>query len=216
MRQIKIGLIDPDEQDRNLFGSFFLSKATLDCSLSFRNIKPLLQYPSTLNTLDYVLFAYDERYFDQETFFNTIGHIKISFPKLSLVIFTDYKEESFVQQCFAFGADGYLLKTTPKNYIETIFLEAFQKGAVLSPSIAKMLIARLANKELPNNVNQSRLSTKQLQVVRLLKQGKSYNEIAEVLKISVYGVQYHIKKIYARLEVNSKAALLNKYYLQGN
>lgn len=214
MRQIKLGIIDPDEQDRKLFSSFFLSKATLDCSISFRSIKPLWNHPSMLDKLDYVLLAYDEVYYTQEIFFHTLKQIKSAFPRLAVIIFTDYKKESFVHQCFNFGADGYLLKTTPKNNIETIFIDAFQKGAIVSPAIAKMLIVKLASKELPNIIGENQLSTKQLQIVDLLKQGKSYNDIADILGVSVYGIQYHIKKIYTRFEVNNKTALLNKFYLQ--
>jgi len=65
---------------------------------------------------------------------------------------------------------------------------------------------------LPSKVFICKLSSRELQIVEAIKDGLSYKLVAAKYFISIDTVRQHIKNIYSKLEINSKAELINIYY----
>lgn len=102
------------------------------------------------------------------------------------------------------GACGYLTKNVPPKKIIDSIKEAYGGGSPMSTSIARMVVQSF------HKSNDSPLSPRETEVLQRLSQGKSYTMIADELFIDKETVRSHIKNIYQKLEVHSKAEALEK------
>lgn len=102
------------------------------------------------------------------------------------------------------GATGYLLKDTPPGTLLTAIEDVYHGGSPITPSIAR----RVTQSFQPSSV--SPLSERETQVLAELCDGKSYSHIAEKFFISGHTVRAHIKNIYKKLHVNSRAQAVSE------
>ncbi len=106
------------------------------------------------------------------------------------------------------GAIGYLHKSvSPEELIESIRL-AVRGGSPMTPQIARKVLKSF-HKFKPEH-EQDRLTDKEITILNYLAEGKSYKKIAEEVFLSVDGVKYHIRSIYEKLHVHSRAEAVNK------
>lgn len=106
------------------------------------------------------------------------------------------------------GAIGYLHKSvSPEELIDAIRV-ALKGGSPMSPQIARKVLKSF-HKFKPQ-FEDDRLTPKEEKILNLLAEGKSYKTIAEEIFLSVNGVKYHIRSIYEKLHVNSRAEAVSK------
>ncbi|MGE5795634.1 MAG: helix-turn-helix transcriptional regulator, partial [Ignavibacteria bacterium] len=106
-------------------------------------------------------------------------------------------------------ASGYLLKNAPFDELKASIIELKEGGAPMSPQIARKVINYFKPKK---EVKESVLSDKEKEVVIGLVDGLSYKQIGERLFISFETVRSHIKNIYKKLHVHSKAEIIRKSF----
>lgn len=128
--------------------------------------------------------------------------IKKLLPKCIVLIITVYQDSEKVFQSLCAGASGYLVKNANIETIIHNIDEALAGGAPMSLNIAKMVVQSFARQ------HDSPLSERETEVLKGISQGKSYSKIALDLFISGDTVRSHIKNIYQKLAVNSKAEAL--------
>ncbi len=106
------------------------------------------------------------------------------------------------------GAIGYLHKSvTPEELIDSINI-ALRGGSPMTPQIARRVLKSF-HKFKPK-LAEDNLSEKETAILNLLSEGKSYKKIADEMFLSVDGVKYHIRSIYEKLHVHSRAEAVNK------
>lgn len=106
------------------------------------------------------------------------------------------------------GAVGYLHKSvSPEELIEAIRL-AVKGGSPMTPQIARRVLKSF-HKYKPEHTEDN-LSEKEITILNLLAEGKSYKKIADEIFLSVDGVKYHIRSIYEKLHVHSRAEAVDK------
>lgn len=106
------------------------------------------------------------------------------------------------------GAIGYLHKSvSPEELIDSIRL-AVKGGSPMTPQIARKVLKSF-HKFKPR-YTEDNLTEKETTILNLLSEGKSYKKIAEEIFLSVDGVKYHIRSIYEKLHVHSRAEAVNK------
>lgn len=106
------------------------------------------------------------------------------------------------------GAVGYLHKSvSPDDLIDAIRL-AIKGGSPMSPQIARKVLKSF-HKYKPVHIEDD-LTEKEISILNLLSEGKSYKKIADEIFLSVDGVKYHIRSIYEKLHVHSRAEAVNK------
>ena len=133
-----------------------------------------------------------------------ISKIKAIAPKTKVIVLTSSEDEQLVFQTLKAGADGYITKTTqPVKLLESI-REVYEGGAPLSPSAARAVVSSF------HKNTSSILTNREIQVLELLSTGKTYHQIADKLFIDKETVRTHIKNIYFKLEVHSKAEALER------
>jgi DNA-binding NarL/FixJ family response regulator len=107
------------------------------------------------------------------------------------------------------GATGYLVKhATPAEILEAIS-EVQRGGAPMSGSVARKVVTAF-RQPAPENAGDLKLSEREEEVLRLLARGHRSKEIAEELGIGVGTVNTHIRHIYEKLHVRSRAEAVAK------
>ncbi len=128
--------------------------------------------------------------------------IRKSHPDINILVITVHDDSDLVFQALVAGASGYITKNAPHNKILDAINEVSKGGAPMSSKIARMVV-----ESFQRNQN-SPLSPRETEVLELLSEGKSYSVIADELFIHKETVKSHIKNIYYKLQVNSKAAAI--------
>ncbi len=125
--------------------------------------------------------------------------IKKEIPYVSIVVITVHDDSSLVFEALCAGAAGYITKTANYSSLLEAIEEVKAGGAPMSSNIAKMVVESFQrNQNTP-------LTKRETQILGLLAKGKSYTVIAGELFIHKETVKSHIKNIYAKLRVHSKA-----------
>ncbi|MFC4013623.1 response regulator [Nonomuraea purpurea] len=126
-----------------------------------------------------------------------IERLRADHPEIKVIVLTTYDTDADVTRAMAAGVAGYLLKDAPREELHRAVRTAAAGGAVLAPSIASALIRGRAAQE---------PSPRELEVLRLVARGAANKEIARTLLISETTVKTHLKHVFAKLGVESRAA----------
>ena len=128
-----------------------------------------------------------------------IPKLKRMLPHVYIVILTVYESEKTIFEALANGASGYLTKNTPASKIVDSIREVKEGGGPMSVNIARMVIKSFQRNQ------ESPLSRRETQILEQIADGKSRSQIARDLFIDLETVRSHIKNIYLKLDVNSRA-----------
>lgn len=134
--------------------------------------------------------------------------IKAANPDISVLVLTIHDEEEFVAALLDAGAAGYLLKTTfgekLVQAIRSVRLGEFVLDMKIGASVFRNFALRVGRQPVPLKTG-DRLSARELEVLKLAAQGKSNNEIADTMYLSLRTVKGHLSNIFAKLGVSSRA-----------
>jgi len=128
-----------------------------------------------------------------------IPKLKRMLPHAYILILTVYESEKMIFDALANGASGYLTKNTPAAKIVESIREVKDGGGPMSVNIARMVIKSFQRNQ------ESPLSKRETQILEQIADGKSRSQVANDLFIDLETVRSHIKNIYLKLDVNSRA-----------
>lgn len=117
----------------------------------------------------------------------------------AVLVLTNYDTDSDILGAVEAGASGYLLKDAPPEELIAAIYAAASGETALAPAIAGRLLARMRSP-------QPSLSARETEVLRLVADGATNNEIAAQLHISDATVKSHLVHIYTKLDVSSRTA----------
>lgn len=125
-------------------------------------------------------------------------------PETDFIMLTIRDDDDAVLQSLAAGATGYLLKdTAPAKLLEGI-REVVDGGSPMTPAIARKVTASFQTKKY------TVLTNRETEIMQMLCDGHHYGAVAEALFISGHTVRAHIKNIYRKLQVKTRAELVTK------
>ena len=126
-------------------------------------------------------------------------------PGCTIVVTTLFGDDAHVFPALRAGAHGYLLKDQPEEKL-TAALDGILRGeAPLSPAIAQRLLRVFNAPPEPAHPDAEQLTAREREVLVLVSKGCRLPELAERLQISRHTVSDHLKHIYRKLKVNSRA-----------
>ncbi len=207
MAPVKIAIVEDDNSIRENITEFLNSQSDYECVISASSLEQYFEKASTAPTQDVILMDVG---LPGMTGIEGTRIIKEESPETDIVIFTVYEEPKRIFDALCAGASGYLLKSTPFRELLTYLETLRMGGAPMSPRIAYHVVQYFQPKKKPSK--DSPLSEREAEVVAALVDGLSYKEVAERLFISIGTVYSHIKNIYKKLHVHSKAELIKKSY----
>jgi DNA-binding NarL/FixJ family response regulator len=130
--------------------------------------------------------------------------MRVEQPGIRVIALTTFDDDEDVFAALRAGAVGYLLKDVSSDRLVEAILAAARNESVLQPSVAAKVVARLA--QLPDHDSTPRpqplvvpLSDRELDVVRLLAEGRSNREIAAALFLAEGTVKNHVTNVLAKL-----------------
>jgi DNA-binding NarL/FixJ family response regulator len=128
--------------------------------------------------------------------------------KARVLVLTTYDTDSDVLPAIEAGATGYLLKDALRDELVRAVAAAARGEAALAPSVATRLLGQVRTPVDP-------LSTRELEILKLIAQGTTNREAAARLFISEATVKTHVLHIYAKLGVNDRAAAVAVAFQRG-
>jgi DNA-binding NarL/FixJ family response regulator len=131
------------------------------------------------------------------------------FPNVPILALTVYDNDEKVFDALCAGATGYLLKNTPPARLLEAVREAVNGGAPMSPEIARRVVKLFREFRPPERAN-CHLTPQETELLKLLVDGHHYKTAAHELGISTNTVSFHLRNIYAKLQVHSKSEAVAK------
>ena len=122
-----------------------------------------------------------------------------------VVFLSAYEEGEVVHAALTAGAAGYLSKETDRDEICDAIASAVDGEIVVSPNLPGVLVEYLHRR---SDTAKPRLGGRELEVLRLTAEGLSAPEIAETLGIGATTVKTHLQRVYRKLEVTDRAAMV--------
>jgi len=130
-----------------------------------------------------------------------IAEIHARFPDVKVLVLSMYDTVDFVKRAVANGACGYLMKDAPPFELEQALRSVMATGSYFSAAVAQRLLQ-------PSEPTvDDELTTRQVEILTLIAQGKSAKEIAFELGLSPKTVDVHRARIMERLRLNDIASL---------
>ena len=121
--------------------------------------------------------------------------IRGEFPQARIVMLTTSDCDGEIQRAMRAGASGYILKSMPKNELLAVIRTVHAGRRYLPPEVA----ARLSE-----HLGEDNLTDRELQVLRLIRDGHRNKQIADQLAIAETTVNFHIKNLVDKLQANDR------------
>lgn len=128
-----------------------------------------------------------------------------------VVFLSAFEDGALVHRALTAGAAGYLSKETDRAEICDAILTAMTGELVVSPTLPAALVSHLRVQGAPRQ----RFGAREREVMRLTAQGLSGPEIAERLGIGATTVKTHLQRVYGKLEVTDRAAMVAEAMRRG-
>ena len=155
--------------------------------------------------------------------------IKAEQPDVSVLVISTYSNPDYLLEAIEAGAAGYVLKDSPNRQLTNAMKRALDGESPVNQELALLLIQRLASKtsqsvgpppapgggDAASTPLRRKLTSRELEVLELLAQGKSNQEIAEDLSISRATAKVHVQHIIAKLEVSDRTQVIVRAFKLG-
>ena len=126
---------------------------------------------------------------------DTLIAIRGEFPQARIVMLTTSDTEGEIQRALRAGASGYVLKSMPKNELLAVIRAVHAGKRHIPPEVAARLAEHLGDED---------LTARELEVLRLIKDGYRNKQIADRLAIAETTVNFHIKNLVSKLGANDR------------
>lgn len=197
---IDVGIVEDDEEIRSTLALIIDGTPGFVCEQTFNSCEEAI--PRILaHQPDVVLMDIN---LPGMTGIQGVKQLKPQLEKTDFIMLTIQVDDHSVFESMRSGATGYLLKNTPPTTLLQAIKDVYAGGAPMSTQIARKVFTSFRRKvETP-------LSERETEILTQLCQGHNYKVIAEALFVSGHTVRTHIKNIYKKLHVNSRAEAVSK------
>ncbi len=135
--------------------------------------------------------------------------IKFRYPSVKILILTTFDDEEYAYQTLKDGAMGFILKSSEPQKLLSSIHSILEGGLVIQEDIAARLVPKLLQSQYSSNYEKRTipLSERELEIVKLVGEGKTNKEIANTLFLSVGTVKNHISNILNELELRDRTQI---------
>ena len=142
--------------------------------------------------------------------------VKEKYTHIKIIILTTFNEDEYIFEGIKNGVDGYILKDAGSDYIIKAIKTAYNGNMLLDPEVTAKIVRAynsIANdKQTPTQINEYKkklelLTQREMDVARLVAQGKSNKDICNILFLTEGTVKNYLTKIFEKLELTSRTEL---------
>lgn len=203
---IRTSIVDDDAVSRGLWADWINQAPGFSCISEYGDAEQA-EEPLLLECPDVVLMDIN---LPGRSGIECVRRLKPQAPKTQFVMLTAYGDPDFVFEALAAGATGYLLKRTNRAVLLEALREVHAGGSPMTSIVARQVVQFLQQSRAP--ITQAdRLSDREHEILQLLGRGRQNKEIVDQLKISPSTVATHIRRIYEKLHVHSRAEAVGKF-----
>jgi DNA-binding NarL/FixJ family response regulator len=203
-----IAIVEDNVKIRDLIQKFLQMQGDIRCDHAYGSVEQLLQVMREGDVPHIILMDID---LEGMSGIDGMKLIKSKFPDIEIIMLTVYHDSHKIFNSLRAGASGYLLKHTSLPEIKEAIDVVLNGGSPMSPQIARKVITHFNAPEQPTDEkSDSGLTMREQEIVVGLVDGLSYKMIADRMDISIDTVRAHIRNIYKKLHVNSKAEVIAK------
>ncbi|SFE50782.1 two component transcriptional regulator, LuxR family [Chitinophaga sp. CF118] len=141
---------------------------------------------------------------------DAVIELKAVFPEIKILMLTVFEDDEKIFSAIKAGANGYLLKKDSPQKILDAIREVSEGKASMNGLIAKKVMEYFRKKP-ATNMEEFNLTRREHEILELLIEGLSYKEIAAKCYISPETMNSHIKNIYQKLNVHSRAQISARF-----
>ncbi len=206
---IGIGIIEDDAQIRTVLKTYLDRQPELHCLGAFECVEDALKGFNRDLMPDVILMDIE---LPGMSGIDGVSLLKRRHPEIQFIILTIFHDVSKIFPSLKAGATGYLLKNTPLPDIKDGIMQVQSGGSPMSPQIAREVVNMFSGTSSENKKVDSSdvLTDREHEIVIALVDGLSYKLIADRMDISIETVRFHIRNIYRKLHVHSKAEVISK------
>jgi len=201
-----VGIVEDNKKIRDLIQRYLDMQDELSCPVAVDSVEEMLEHLAEHEQPRVILMDIQ---LPGMSGIKGIGLIKEKYPDIDIIMLTIYHDSHKIFNALRAGASGYLLKHTSLPEIKESIVKLIDGGAPMSPQIARKVINHF-QENAPKKNPESDLTPREHDIVNGLTDGLSYKMIADRFDISIDTVRAHIRNIYKKLHVNSKAEVIAK------
>lgn len=201
-----VGIVEDNKKIRDLIQRYVDMQDELSCPVAVESVEEMLEYLEEHESPRVILMDIQ---LPGMSGIKGISLIKEKYPDIDIIMLTVYHDSHKIFNALRAGASGYLLKHTSLPEIKESIINLVEGGAPMSPQIARKVINHFQDNA-PKKNPDSDLTPREHDIVNGLVDGLSYKMIADRYDISIDTVRAHIRNIYKKLHVNSKAEVIAK------
>jgi DNA-binding NarL/FixJ family response regulator len=204
----EIAIVEDNVKIRDLIQQFLNLQSDLSCRFAEGSVEALLAYLKEGFRPSVVLMDID---LEGMSGIDGMKLVRSQYPDIEIIMLTVYHDSHKIFHSLRAGASGYLLKHTSLPEIKEAIEVVLGGGSPMSPQIARKVFNYFNNPEENEDPKpESGLTIREREIVVGLVDGLSYKMIADRMDISIDTVRAHIRNIYKKLHVNSKAEVIAK------
>jgi DNA-binding NarL/FixJ family response regulator len=204
-RPVRVLLVDDDPHIRQVIAQELLTDRRTDLVAQGGSVRDGTRLAAT-HDFDVLLVDLNLR---DGSGFDLIETVKLTRPSVEVVVISVMEDEEHAVHAFELGATGYLVKNSWFGNFAQAVLQVANGGASITPSLARRLLHRLRPRSpmlaWSGAGLKQKLSRREREVLKMLASGYTSTEIGQQLCISPQTVNAHIKNIYRKLHVHSRA-----------
>ena len=202
---ITVSIVEDERQTAEILARAISETEDMRCLSIYRNGKTALAH-IPLETPDVALI---DLHLPKLSGTECVRALRVQMPNLKIIVLTKFEDSDHIFPALKAGANGYLLKKQSlKDLIQGVY-DVYSGGAPMSTEVAFRVVDYFHQKTV-NVTENSKLTPRERQVLDFLAEGCLYKEVAAKLDISMHTVNTHIKKIYEKLHVHSRAEAVAK------
>jgi NarL family two-component system response regulator YdfI len=134
---------------------------------------------------------------------DALTHLDARFPDVAVVILSMHDRPDFVRQAITRGAGGYLLKSASREEVIRALETVVAGGSYVQQELVAPLVAGIGEEAV--EPSKFRLTNRELQVLELIALGRDTQAMAADMGVAEATVRTHVKNLFARLGVHSRA-----------
>ncbi len=213
---VRVILIDDDANMRRVISQELFSDLRINLLGQARGMK---EGRRLINQHEFDVMLVDLNLGDGSGF-ELIEYMKTTRPTAEAVVISAMEDEQHALRAFELGATGYLVKNSWFGSFSQAVLQVVNGGASITPNLARRLLGKFeqiqgAEPIVPKERGKERLSEREKEVLKLVAAGYTSGEIGSRLTISTQTVNAHIKNIYSKLQVHTRAQAVSFASLWG-
>jgi DNA-binding NarL/FixJ family response regulator len=204
--RIRVGLVEDDRSVRESLAVLIEQTPGFACACACASAREAL-HCLVRTAPDVVLM---DIHLPDESGIECVACLRRLLPRTQVIMLTVEEDSEQVFESLKAGATGYLVKhVTPEEILEAV-AEVHRGGAPMSSHIARRVVTAFRPRA-PGGMAEVQLTPREEEILRLLARGGRSKEIADQLHIGTGTVNTHVRHIYEKLHVRSRAEAVARF-----